>query len=124
MYLISTKETSNPPPIRFTEDQNEEGTYYAHLQIDIEVNLTSTILILVDKDLNGFASYRNIQSGVTHYTIRSNGDINYNGLNCTFYDKNQNHKLDKEDEFIIKNVAKGDHFTLHYGSEVYYHEFK
>lgn len=121
-FIWIREQDSEQPLISFREDPEEEGTYYGSVQKNTDYNVSDISLVLFDYTNGDTASRDLMISGVTVIVYDSEGNQH---MNCTFIDKNQNKRLDKGDEFIVKNVYSGGMFRLHNktGKLFYWYEF-
>ena len=103
------KNTTNR--IEFEKASDEQGTWYGTVVKATYTELSNISLVIADDSTGRSKSMDPLQDELSIKVINSNNTI---GLNCTFFDKDNDNKLGREDKFILKNVEHGDEFKLVY----------
>lgn len=101
----------------FSEDQEELGTWYGKVE-DITDDLSDMKLEIKDLSSDSNNSTDFLEDGIV---LETEGNFN-----CTFLDKNDNGKLDDEDEFIVHHASAGDWVKLYLkstGKKLAYYTF-
>jgi hypothetical protein len=120
IYALFFREESKPEIINlrfdlitFKEDSNEAGTYLGTVIADTNMEVSDIVMLLIDISLerDNRSNSMYLQDGRTLEVLDSNDTFD---LNCTYFDKNKNNILDKNDEFILKNVESGDSIRLNH----------
>lgn len=88
----------------FYQDQEELGTWYGNVK-NIARDLSDVKLTVHDSGSDTTNSTEVLEDGIVLETEGS--------FNCTFFDKNDNGKLDKDDEFVVHHASTGDWIKLH-----------
>jgi hypothetical protein len=103
--IITTQEgTQLSKNMVFRQDAEESGTYYGNVK-DINIDLSNVKVEIKDESSD---------STNTEDTLADNMILETAGnFNCTFYDKNNNGKLDSADEFFVQNAGEGDLIKLY-----------
>jgi hypothetical protein len=102
--IITTQEGTNlSRNMVFSQDNDEPGTYYGNYQ-DRTIDLSNVKMQITDSSAKSTNSTSDLKDGLILDT-----DGNFN---CTFFDKNNNGKLDPQDEFFIQNADDGDTIRL------------
>lgn len=101
----------------FSEDQEELGTWYGRVE-DITEDLLDVKLKIKDSSSDSTNSIDFLEDGTV---LETDGNFN-----CTFLDKNENGKLDEDDEFVVHHASSGDWIKLHLvstGKEIAFYIF-
>ncbi|MEE9151962.1 MAG: hypothetical protein V3U20_09055 [Thermoplasmata archaeon] len=98
---------------------NQEFDIYSGNVRNIEVvDLSDVNLTIRDSSSDSTNSTDFLEDGLV---IETDGDFN-----CTFFDRNNNGKLDDDDDFIVHNASAGDWVKLYLkstGKELAYYTF-
>ncbi|UCG70312.1 MAG: hypothetical protein JSV09_04655 [Thermoplasmata archaeon] len=106
--IITTQEApQSSKNMVFYQDRDVPSTRTGNVR-DINVDLSNVRMEIKDESADSTNSTDTLKDGTV---LETDG-----GFNCTFFDKNQNNKMDDEDEFIVHNVATGDWVKLYLGS--------
>jgi hypothetical protein len=103
------KNTTNR--IEFEKASDEQGTWYGTVVKATYTNLTDIFLVITVDSTGRSESMDPLQDELSIEVINSN---NTKGLNCSFFDMDNDNKLSRGDKFILINVEFGDEFKLIY----------
>lgn len=122
ILFIKIEEQKEHPLVIFNEDTKNEGTYIGIVQEDTGKNITDLAITMIDISRGESGSMDPI---VPEFTLIIYDSIHLDGLNFTFYDKNQNNVFDKDDKLIFNNVEKGDVFKIIHttGKSIFHYTF-
>jgi hypothetical protein len=98
--IITTQDASpDSKNMVFFQDNDIKGTYTGNVR-GVNIDLASVKMIIRDDSSDISNSTTNLVDG-TILTTKGN-------FSCTYYDKNENGKLDSNDEFFVENADEGD----------------
>jgi hypothetical protein len=101
----------------FFRDPDIQDKYTGHVN-DINEDLSNIKITLKDASSDSTNTTEDVRNGTV---LETDGNFI-----CTYYDKNNNNKLDSGDEFVVNNAAANDRIEISLkssGSELAYYTF-